>query len=61
MSENDILKLRIYDKVKVGSVTRNDFFQATVVSIKHWERLIGVTDIMNTYSEHPYRRIHKID
>jgi hypothetical protein len=60
MSEEEVLKLKIYDLVEVKPEIEGDLNQiGKVVTIDHWRRRIGLVNIYDEYSEFPYRKIVK--
>lgn len=60
MSEEDVLKLKIYDLVEIKPESEGDLNQVgKVVTIDHWRRRIGVVSSFDEYAEFPYRKIIK--
>ena len=60
MSEEEVLKLNIYDLVEIKPETAGDLNQVgKVVTIDHWRRRIGVVNTFDEYAEFPYRKLVK--
>ena len=60
MSEEEVLKLKIYDLVEIKPETEGDLNQVgKVVTIDHWRRRIGLVNTYDEYAEFPYRKIVK--
>jgi hypothetical protein len=60
MSEEEVLKLKIYDFVEVKPETEGDLNQVgKIVTIDHWRRRVGLVNTYYKYAEFPYRKIVK--
>ncbi len=58
MSEEEVLKLKIYSLVEIESEKESDLNQvAKVVMIDHWRKRIGVVSYFDVYAEFPYRKV----